>query len=194
LMDRNFSRTVVLLVEHGPKGSMGLVINRTSSVRLSEAVPWLSDAARGDEEVFVGGPVGSHSLHMLLRTDDDPGESEHVFDDVWLTRSREVVRRVAGDADRTTSFRVFAGYAGWGAGQLGREIARGDWRVLRANAGSVFYDEDRLWDRLIPPNPRNSARNGVRSHISTSPPRLRRQVSRCITETRPSAAMLKCET
>ena len=94
-------------------------------------------------------------LLMLLRTKGRPENATHVFDDVYLTGNFEALRGAVGNAD--ARFRVFAGHAGWAPGQLDAELARGDWLVVPADADAVFFDADRLWQQLQPPDPAWSA-------------------------------------
>ncbi len=157
LLDPNFVRTVVLLTHYGPEGAMGLVINRPSEVSIAHAVPELSEFSRSSEKLFLGGPVARKDLFLLVQAGDQPKRSSHVFGDVYLGRHRDVLQEVIGERESDTSFRVYAGYTGWGPGQLDAELARGDWLVKPADADSVFFDEEKLWQRLLPPDPSRSA-------------------------------------
>jgi putative transcriptional regulator len=150
LTDPRFSGTVILIVDHGPYGAMGLVINRPKKAALSEVFPELEGLRKRTDAVFFGGPVRTDQLFMLIRSPSKPEDSHHVFMDVYLSGSKSVLRRIieAGGAEKR--FRVFAGYAGWGARQLEGEVARGDWHVLQADVASIFEkDPAELWPELF---------------------------------------------
>ena len=153
LLDPNFAKTVVLLTRYGPDGAMGIVVNRASSVAIGHVVPELSGLARSNEKIYVGGPVGRNGLYLLVQTKEKPKISQHVFDDVYLSGSHDVLKGVIGDDESDSSFRVYVGHAGWGPGQLDAELARGDWLVRPADTDSVFFDIERLWRQLQPPDP-----------------------------------------
>jgi putative transcriptional regulator len=153
MLDPNFAKTVVLLTRYGPDGTMGVVVNRPTDVAIGHVVPRFSDLARSNEKIFVGGPVRRNGLYMLVRTKEKPKDSQHVFDDVYLSGSQDVLKGVIGDGKSGANFRVYVGHAGWGPGQLDAELARGDWLVTPADADSLFVDVERLWRNLQPPDP-----------------------------------------
>src|SRR3989304_6359504 len=125
LSDPNFRQTVVLLCEHNDKGSMGLVTNRPPELVLTEALRQLALPDR-DDVIYRGGPVQPDHILILIRSDQSPSSSHHVFGAVYLGADvptlQSLATQSAGD-DRPTpcadaAFRGYAGYAGWGAGQL----------------------------------------------------------------------------
>lgn len=148
LGDPNFAETVILLVQYDAKGAMGLVINNPSKITIAEALAEIKGAKGRQEAVFLGGPVGRTGLQALLRSKTAPDEARLVFGDVYATGSRALVERTLGTAG--SAFRVYLGYAGWGSGQLERELALGAWHVLGPNAAFVFDAEpETVWQRLI---------------------------------------------
>lgn len=143
LDDPNFGRTVVLLIHHEPRGTFGLVLNRPGPERL-EAV-WRDTVHRPcalDQPLLVGGPV--EGPLMALHADADHSEQE-VIPGVHFTRQKDHLLELVSRSARPLS--VFAGYSGWGGGQLEAELARGDWDVVDATAAIVFGDESTLWSR-----------------------------------------------
>jgi len=150
LIDLNFSQTVVLLIEYGPKGAMGLIINRPTDVRLSELLPDIEGLAHRGENLFIGGPVARNQLLMLIRSDHEIEGAHLVFEDVYVSASRAVLEEMARHGVAGENFRVYAGYAGWAPSQLDQEFSRGDWHVLRAYTETVFEKEpSRIWTELI---------------------------------------------
>ena len=135
LFDPNFRRTVVLIGEHGEEGAMGLVLNRPSATSVAEAVPALADVAGADEPVYVGGPVQPEAVLVLAEFDDPSGAASVVAGDIGFA---------AGDRDldvlveTTRRARVFAGYAGWGPGQLEAELEEESWLVEPVGGVDLF--------------------------------------------------------
>ena len=147
LRDPNFARTVVLLLNYGERGARGIVINRRSDVKLAAVFPRISGLHQRPDTVYLGGPVSRNQLLILLRSDGPRRAAEHVVDDIYLSTSRQVLVDALNRADAA---HVYAGYAGWAPGQLDREVARGDWHVLPADAGTVFSDRPaKVWQDLI---------------------------------------------
>jgi putative transcriptional regulator len=151
LRDPNFAESVVLLVEYNADGAMGLVINNRTEVGLSRLLPDIEELKEREDDLFIGGPVQRKSmLLMLVRSRTKPSESNHVFADVYVTGSVAVLEQVIEMGWEADRFRAYAGYAGWGAGQLDNEVARGDWHVSPADADTVFAPEPAdVWKRLI---------------------------------------------
>jgi putative transcriptional regulator len=134
LLDPNFRRTVVYLIEHRDRGSLGVVLNRPSEVPLQDVLPAWAPLCSQPTAVFVGGPVDGRTALCLatLRAGEDP----HAVEGVVGVAGPVALVDLDGDpetlAPRLRGLRVFAGYAGWDAGQLAGEIARGDWIVVPA--------------------------------------------------------------
>jgi putative transcriptional regulator len=147
LEDPNFRRTVVLVGEHGDEGAMGVVLNRVSTVTVDEAVPPMAPLTGPDEPVYLGGPVQPQAV-VVLADFGDPGRAEAiVVDDVGFLPG-EV--EDAGQLGELRSVRVFAGYAGWGPGQLESELSEGAWLVLRGRGTDVFTPTpDALWNDVL---------------------------------------------
>ncbi len=148
LSGSNFAETVVLLIRYDAGGAMGLVVNRKTPIRVAQLLPELSGLTRRDERAYVGGPVETYKIFLLIRDDDPPNGAQPVVDDVYFANNLDsVVGRTEGEPD---NFRVYAGYAGWAPGQLDAEMAEGAWRVLPGKAEAVFdANPEGLWERLI---------------------------------------------
>ena len=150
LTDPNFSETVVLLIDYDRYGAMGLVINRPSEVRLSTVLPEIEGLEQRTDTVYIGGPVARSQMLLLVRSGRQPEGSRYVFEDIYITSSRGVLERMIDDTDGGERFRVYAGHAGWAPGQLDREVSRGGWHVLQADAETVFDKApSEIWPELI---------------------------------------------
>src|SRR3990172_1005246 len=157
LYDPNFRQTVVLLCEHNDKGSMGVVINRPPELVLTEALRQLALPDR-DDVIYRGGPVQPDHLLILIRSDQSPSSSHHVFGAVSLgadvpTLQVLAARNTAEDAPAAPAdavFRGYAGYAGWGAGQLDAELATNSWITMPADPKWIFDANPRtVWPELM---------------------------------------------
>jgi putative transcriptional regulator len=146
LQDPNFRRTVVLVGHHDDEGAVGVVLNRESEVEVAAAVPPLAGLVEPGERLFFGGPVSSQSA-VVLADFEHPENAEVVaFDSVGFL-PEETDSDAIGGLRRA---RVFAGYAGWGAGQLEAELEEGSWLTEPALAADVFTgDPDGLWASVV---------------------------------------------
>ena len=149
LPDPNFDRTVVLLLAHGEDGALGLVLNRPSETRLAAPLPAWEDLAASPAVLFVGGPVQLQAVICLARA---PAQTTS---EGWKPVTEDVgtVDLEMDPALLRAGFshvRVFAGYAGWGSGQLEAEIAAEAWWVVDAAPEDPFSETpDELWKRVL---------------------------------------------
>ena len=146
LVDPNFWRTVVLVGEHSDEGALGVVLNRASETTVEEAVPELALLAEEMGAVHLGGPVQPSAI-VVLADFVDPDEARSlVLDSIGFLPS-EIDPAVLGELRRA---RVFAGYAGWGPGQLEGELDEGSWIVEPALAEDIFtVDPEGLWSSVL---------------------------------------------
>jgi putative transcriptional regulator len=157
LVDPNFDRTVVLVLEHNDEGALGLVLNRpTPEDEVPGLAPWFG-VATDPAVVFQGGPVESDTLIGLAaadpidraRADDDGGN------DGWAPLATGLgtvdLEVDPDDVSRNfEAFRLFRGYAGWGPGQLDDELAEGAWIVLDGERTDPFTRApDDLWRSVL---------------------------------------------
>jgi putative transcriptional regulator len=146
LVEPNFARTVVLLTEHGEEGAMGVVLNRPSETAVGEVAPELADLA-GEEPVFIGGPVQPQALVVLAEFDDPTAAAWIVVADVGFVAADTAEEAVERAVRRG---RVYAGYSGWGAGQLEGEIAEEAWIVEPPLPAELFpHDPETLWQQVL---------------------------------------------
>ncbi|MDH3315716.1 MAG: YqgE/AlgH family protein [Gammaproteobacteria bacterium] len=153
LNDPNFSQTVVLLLEYDKSGAIGLVINRPSEVSLASLLPEVEGLKDRKELVFIGGPVGGGQLFLLVRSTNRPRQSEEIVDGVYASASLQTLREIIAEESAVSAFQAYAGYAGWGPGQLDAELLRGDWLVTPADSETLFDKApDAIWPELIRQN------------------------------------------
>jgi putative transcriptional regulator len=134
LGDPNFERTVVLVLEHGDEGALGVVLNRPSELDVAEPLPEWAGAAAHPPVVFIGGPVAPSAAVCLARLGRDGGaEGWQPLLDGTPVGTMDLDSDPDEAIPRLEEIRVFAGYAGWGPGQLEGEIADGGWFVVDAD-------------------------------------------------------------
>ena len=156
LGDPNFRRAVVLIVEHEEEqGTLGVVLNRPTEVPVGEVLePW-TDLATDPSVVFTGGPVSPTSaLALALVPGTDEPIGWHPLDQPQPALAGLGLVDLDAPpgllAPAITRLRVYAGYAGWGAGQLQGEIDEGAWYVLEAHPADAFSSEPlRLWPAVL---------------------------------------------
>jgi len=148
MMDPNFKRTAVLLVDHGDDGSIGFILNRESDVRIDELV---DDFPEFDAPVYVGGPVGRDTVHYLHRKGDLLEGSDEVVKGVFwggdYERLKFLVRQQLIDP---RDIRFFVGYSGWSDDQLEQELSLGSWVTAYMDANYLFKSpSDTLWSQVM---------------------------------------------
>jgi putative transcriptional regulator len=152
LLDPNFRRTVVYVIEHRGEGTLGVVLNRPSDVSVREVLPaWAPHSSRPGS-VFVGGPVDAKTALCLAAF--KPGQDPATMHGVVAVRGPVGLVDLDSDpsalAPRMRGLRVFAGYAGWNSGQLDGEIGRGDWILVPALPDDVLASgTGDLWGRVL---------------------------------------------
>ena len=147
LRDPNFERSVVLIGVHSAEGAMGVVLNRPSAVTVGEAAPQLEQAVDQSEPVFVGGPVQPSSIVFLAEFLDPAPAGVLVLGRIGFPAPEAELDELA---QATARVRVFAGFAGWGEGQLEAEIEEGDWVAGDALPEDVFTEDPaELWSSAL---------------------------------------------
>ena len=136
-----FARTVVLVIEHGDEGAMGVVLNRPSEHRVAEVVPPLAALAGEDDLVYAGGPVGANAIVALGEFVDRADAPSLVVGDLGLLDPEAA-------SPSLRRLRVYAGYAGWAPAQLESELEREGWIVEPAHPDDPFREDD-LWEAAL---------------------------------------------
>lgn len=147
LFDPNFRHAVVLVAEHGEEGAVGIVLNRPAEVRAAEAAPALASYLAVEERLFLGGPVQTEVAILLAELQHpDLFGGRLVVDGIGLVGGEDELRALE-DIRRA---RLFAGYAGWGPGQLEGELDESSWIVEPARPDDVFVSNPlALWPELL---------------------------------------------
>ena len=150
LDDGVFHRSVILMLQHDGNGAQGVVLNKPLGADVDSVLPGWGEHISAPQTLFQGGPVQIDSalgLVTLSGGDDLPPGSQRLFGSVAIvdldTPPLLVMPEVGG-------IRIFAGYAGWSAGQLEDELRRGSWMVVDSLPADLLTDDpDRLWERVL---------------------------------------------
>lgn len=150
LGDPNFRESVVLIVEHGAEGTLGVILNRPTEVLLSEVLPDIAVLKGTAYRLFAGGPVQPAQMLMLFRLKEPQANARSVFDGVYVGGTPEMLERVIRQPKPTETFKAFAGSAGWAPGQLASEMHQGAWAILPADSSGIFDRKpSTLWQDCI---------------------------------------------
>ena len=141
LFGATFRQTVILIADHDDDGALGYVLNQTSEMVVDRAAltPGLSAL---DDRVFTGGPVHPQVLTVLAEFAESDGSPRIVFDSVGFHSVEE-------PSSTPLRARIFAGYSGWGPGQLESELAENSWITAPATADLVFGEPSEMWQLAL---------------------------------------------
>jgi putative transcriptional regulator len=144
LLDPNFKRTVILLVDHKPEGSIGFVVNRPAQVQLRAMLERLGlttgDAPHSNSSVLVGGPVNPQTGWVVFEQGSVTADSQEIVrvsDRLAVSASRELLQALVAHKGPERMVLVL-GYSGWGPGQLDAEIVQGAWIPVDFDDRIVF--------------------------------------------------------
>ena len=160
LADPNFSRRVIMVLDHGDHGALGVVIDRPGGVAVGELLPQWHPLATAPAELFTGGPVARNALIGLVRLAARPDAADDPVTELSGWRLLVDDERPIGTVDLSSDpslmaesivgARLFSGYAGWDADQLEAEIDEGSWYVVPAEARDpISADPEGLWRRVL---------------------------------------------
>ena len=150
LADPNFSRTVVLVTQTEDFSTVGVILNRPTTLTLSQFLADSGlDTGKYKDAVFLGGPVMRNALIAVFLSDAPPAAAAfHVLPGLYMTMHTDNVRMLLASEGRR--YRLFAGFSGWAPRQLKSEFDREGWFVLPADAETVFRaDTAGMWEELL---------------------------------------------
>jgi putative transcriptional regulator len=140
-----FRQTVIVMAEHDDKGALGFVLNRPSHSSIGDLAPSLSAFPAPDDRIFLGGPVQPEVVVVLAEYALPSPPDKMIFDSIGFAPAAE-----PDTAEGIARAKVFAGYAGWGPGQLEQEIEDGGWITEPALPGDIFAPQpDDLWRDVV---------------------------------------------
>jgi putative transcriptional regulator len=157
LIDPNFMRSVILILDHDEDGALGVVLNRPTELPLNTVLPGWGDAVVSPQLLFTGGPVAVESaLGIGLAAGRGPEQSfKRLTGDFGLV---DLDAEPYDVLDGLVGVRVFSGYAGWESSQLEMEIGEGSWYIVEALATDVLDPRpDELWRTVLRRQPNEMA-------------------------------------
>lgn len=144
-----FFRGVVLICEHNPNGSFGLVINKSLDLDLPEEIIDIDKLANPNVGIRAGGPVQTNQMMLLHTSNAIPDQTLQICKGVYLGGDLHFLQDIISDAEGPAVQLCF-GYAGWGAGHLEREFLDGGWFLYPASQEHIFNTApDKLWQTLL---------------------------------------------
>jgi putative transcriptional regulator len=150
LLDPNFARSVIFITAHDQSGSIGLIVNRPTPVTVASALPSIAALQNREDPIRLGGPVQVQSIRLLVRSQAEIENGTKLIEEVYYVSSIAALDHLLDGSNQPRPINFYAGYAGWGPGQLAAEFRRGDWHLIEADAATIFdTDPDRVWHDLI---------------------------------------------
>ena len=144
-----FFRGVVLVCEHNPNGSFGLVINKRLDLELPEEIINIHNLANPNVGIRAGGPVQTNQMMLLHTSDQIPTQTLQICDGVFLGGDLQFLQESITDVNGPQIHLCF-GYAGWGGGQLEREFLDGSWFIHPASPKYIFQiPAEKVWQSLL---------------------------------------------
>ena len=146
--DARFTRSIILILQHGANGTVGLIVNKPLPLTLSHIFQHRPKGVDGNRPIYLGGPVNRDQLSALFSSSDRPQEAIEVLPDIFVSSADSFISK-ANIIFSWGKVRFFSGYAGWAPGQLDVELNRGSWRIAPARKADLFDDDPQsLWDYL----------------------------------------------
>ena len=153
IADPRFRKTVIYIVKHNSSGAHGLIVNKVfGKKRLADLMKQFgmkSTGATGTMNLHFGGPVNPRGAFILHTNDYKSAKSRFVDGTISFTFDISILRAIA-DGHIPRRVLLALGYAGWGSGQLGDEVARGYWSLALATEELVFGNGRKdVWERIV---------------------------------------------
>lgn len=145
LPDSNFSKTVVLILQHDENGALGVVLNRPSDTTVRDVWEQIADTpCAAEQPLYLGGPLIGPVI--AVHTDEELSQQQ-VAGGLYFSMQRESLEDLVARSD--SSLKMFSGYSGWGEGQLEKELESGAWLVVPATSAYVFATDQNLWKTVV---------------------------------------------
>ena len=151
ISDPRFKQSVILITKHDTTGSVGLIINKPTTIPVSHALTEVEKRKNIPEYMQFGGPVQFRSLlTILLHTERNPKGVWPFLDQVYIAAGFANINGIVMDTEPSDQMKIYAGYAGWVRGQLHAEVARGNWHLKKADTHTLFRtDTENIWPEMI---------------------------------------------
>ena len=149
LANSSFKETVIFVTHYSAAGATGITINRPANIPINEAFPNIKELTDISNTLYLGGPVKTDGIFVLMKTRRPHAGMKQIVDDIYFTVGLNAVMHGIPNAIEGEATRAYAGYSGWAPGQLQVEIERGDWIIAESDTSIIFdKDTEALWPRL----------------------------------------------
>lgn len=146
LNDQSFNRSVVLLTEHNKTGSIGFIMNKPMSYKMSDLVPEIDCSF----QIYNGGPVSQENLYFIHNIPTLIPDSIRIAQDIYWGGNFDCVSELLMKKKITTKdIRFFLGYSGWGANQLAEELTEDSWKVVENSYSNILSTNASLWKNKL---------------------------------------------
>ena len=149
LADPNFAKTVVLVTQTENASTVGVIINRPSTLGLSQFLSDEFSTQNYRDPIYFGGPVMRQAIVAVYRSETVPAAAAfHVLKNIYLTMHADNLKQMLATPGAT--YRLYAGFSGWAPRQLESEFSRDDWLILPADEVMLFRkDVEGIWQELV---------------------------------------------
>lgn len=149
LAHSSFKETVIFVTHYSSRGATGIAINRPAHIPMNQAFPTVKELKNIDDTIFLGGPVKTDGIFVLMKTKRPHAGMREVVSNIYFTVGINAVIHGAPKSVEGEATRAYAGYAGWAPGQLQAEIERGDWIIVESDPNIIFDEKpDAIWKQL----------------------------------------------
>lgn len=148
MLDQNFKRSVILLTDHNEIESVGFILNQPTKLNVNDLIDGFPCF---DAPIYIGGPVQKDTLHFIHSMGDLIDDSIHVKQNLyWSGNFQTLMKLVVEKKIFSSQIRFFAGYSGWGPGQLEKELEEQSWIVAPGDSEIVLRQHNhKLWKNFI---------------------------------------------
>ena len=149
MIDPNFKRSVVLMVENSEEGAIGFVLNQRSDLLLNDLI---QDCWNATFPVFLGGPVGKDTLHFIHRCYDRLNSGTEISDGLYWGGDFETLKMLINEKQlKSDEVKFFVGYSGWGEDQLNSEMEQNSWIIENKYSQDLLFveDDENLWKEVV---------------------------------------------
>lgn len=138
LPDSDFADSVVLVMNNLGPAPIGVIVNKPTPIPVSRLFPDIKRLAQMHDKLYYGGPVEFGAVWFLFRASAAPEHAIQASDGICISADRDLLLQLLGREKPMEGLRIFIGHSGWAPGQLEEEIARGDWKLGRAESNAIF--------------------------------------------------------
>lgn len=150
LAHSSFAETVIFVTHFSSRGATGIAINRPANIPMKEAFPSVKELKNINDTIFLGGPVRTDGIFVLMKTERPHAGMKEVVENIYFTVGLNAIIHSIPKSVEGEATRAYAGYSGWAPGQLQAEIQRGDWIIVEADPDIIFdKNPDTIWKQLM---------------------------------------------